>query len=208
MDLTRDVTLELMKNMDDETLLKFCRSNRKNSEICRNETFWRKRTLEKYENWSKFKSLNRTWKNYYITLIHYLNIEYEPKPDPVLGAFVLSVENPLKFQNKYDVILEKAVANGDIDIVNLMISLGANKKLGIKTAIQKRNMELLKTLMHDEKISDILMDNFIAAAIISKNQEIIDFIVKESIKRYGEHWTMTIKRRWESLYPSRSEGKK
>ena len=66
----KDVNLEIMSKMDDETLLSVCATNKYAKELCQNESFWRNRFVGKYgEMAAKHKPATRSWKNHYMQVI-------------------------------------------------------------------------------------------------------------------------------------------
>lgn len=177
--LTRDTTFEIMKNMDDQTLLNFCKSNRKNAELCRNETFWQNRTIQKYPNYVRFKNSERKWKNFYMSLVYYLNLEYKKS----FG------HGPFLPESQADIMMESAAENGDEDFVRLAQHLNANRAIGIRLAILNGNLQILKELVKDQTFNSAVWYLFMEFAFKTPFENIKDFIMKESNERYGEHWT-------------------
>lgn len=72
----KDLDLEILKKMDDRELGKICLINRYFQELCKNEDFWRNRTVERFSEYlGNVEKINRhrercnlTWKLYYISL--------------------------------------------------------------------------------------------------------------------------------------------
>lgn len=76
----KDVNLEIMSKMDDKTLLNTCLSSKYGRELCKNESFWYKRLLEKYGDRAvKYKPEDRTWKNHYMRVVKDTN-SISPRP--------------------------------------------------------------------------------------------------------------------------------
>jgi len=103
--LPKDISFKVLNELDDKDLLNFCLSNRENKELCDNETFWMNRTYNKYRDYVEFKSPARKWKNYYLSLVYYLNLQF-----PSYKGFI-------------GYMFEKASENNDKDIVNLARAL-------------------------------------------------------------------------------------
>lgn len=83
----KDVNLEIMSKMDDDTLLSVCATNRYGRELCRNEGFWHKRFLQKYgEMAAKWKPAKRSWKNHYMKVI--IDINSYPVPPHILSRVI------------------------------------------------------------------------------------------------------------------------
>lgn len=66
-----DVDLKIMSDMDDRTLLEFCQTHKYSRELCNNELFWKKRLSRKYGIFNKNE--DRTWKQFYLKIIYYLD---------------------------------------------------------------------------------------------------------------------------------------
>lgn len=122
--LPKDVSFKIMDEFDDNSLLNFCSVNKQNKALCNNETFWRNRTYKKYASYVKYKNPARTWKNYYLSLVYYLNLE---GPKYMFGI---------------SYALQKAAENNDEDIVNLTIDLGGTINYGFVGAVTKGHKKL------------------------------------------------------------------
>ena len=72
----RDLNLKILSELNDKELGRMCQTNQYAKELCRNEDFWRNRTLKKFrpiftdrELFDLFKTFNKSWRNFYIILI-------------------------------------------------------------------------------------------------------------------------------------------
>lgn len=65
----KDVDLLLMEQLSDRDLLNLCSTSKMTHTICKNETFWRKRTMEKFNLLTKDDK--RTWRNFYLAILKY-----------------------------------------------------------------------------------------------------------------------------------------
>ena len=81
----RDLDIEILNRLEDKDLISFCATDKYAKTICDSETFWSRRTIEKYGKYlsldvmKKFKN-NKTWAEYYIQIAKVLNSanpEYE-----------------------------------------------------------------------------------------------------------------------------------
>ena len=79
----KDVNEKLLQSLNDEDLANFCHSG-VGKEICSDESFWMRRTIKRFsevftlERLKKFKEeSNLTWRNYYISLINFMESSYE-----------------------------------------------------------------------------------------------------------------------------------
>ena len=69
----KDLDHELMMKMEDESLLNFCKINNKYvQKLCDDENFWRNKTHNKF-GLTIEKLSNRTWKDFYLKIIYYMN---------------------------------------------------------------------------------------------------------------------------------------
>ena len=97
----RDLDIEILNRLEDKDLISFCSADKYAKTICDSETFWQRRTIERYGKYltldvmKKFKNDN-TWAEYYIQI-----------------AKVLNSANP---ENE----AAKALENGRSDIVELL----------------------------------------------------------------------------------------
>lgn len=64
----KDLDLKILMDVDDETLLNACSTNRELYRICNlDQDFWRNRYVKQYgEEASKYKPKDRSWKNHYM----------------------------------------------------------------------------------------------------------------------------------------------
>ncbi len=115
----RDVDLEILKKLDDAELGKICSTNKYFRDLCKNEDFWRNRTVERFSKYlgnveaiNKYRlKANLTWRLYYISLIDYLesfyqrNVKYSKRDD-------LQIINKL-FRENFQELLDEINNNFD-----------------------------------------------------------------------------------------------
>ena len=90
----RDADLEVMKRMDDRTLLSYCMVNRYANNLCNNETFWQNRFVQKFGNTAaQYKPDDRSWKVHYLTVVS--NLDELTSPDSNIGR------NPFNFFGRF-----------------------------------------------------------------------------------------------------------
>ena len=74
----RDLDIEILNRLEDKDLISFCAADKYAKTICDSETFWSRRTIEKYGKYlsldfmKKFKN-NKTWAEYYVEVTKILN---------------------------------------------------------------------------------------------------------------------------------------
>lgn len=101
----RDLDLEILSKLDDEELGKICSANKYFRELCKNEDFWRNRTVQKFgkylgsvETMNNYRSKN-TWRTYYI---HLVDVVYKALQEP------LTYERK-KWKNEDEKILDQII---------------------------------------------------------------------------------------------------
>lgn len=67
----KDTDLLILQKLNDTDLLQACLVNKAINKACKDESFWRNRSLEKYPLPSKYKLEKETWRRFYLKLIHY-----------------------------------------------------------------------------------------------------------------------------------------
>lgn len=148
---TRDANLLILDKMDDRTLLSYCQTNRYAENLCNNEDFWRNRFVKVYgiED-AKLKDKNRTWKNYYLSVLYYTNKYTTEKA------------------------LEKVAEKGHLDLFNLF-SKGLNEYKIQQAIIQSGNKDLIYNL---DEINDHFLNVRLLRASRKGDRELINFYLK------------------------------
>jgi hypothetical protein len=107
---SRDTDFLIMEEMDDESLLNFCKVNLHTFTICNNDLFWEKRSKRNFEELSKLKPENESWKRFYLNILYYIyklkedfKYEYEhgedeDTPETVYNRVKASVDDKLKLK--------------------------------------------------------------------------------------------------------------
>lgn len=85
----KDIDRKIMSELSDRELLNYCLVNKMNNELCKDETFWRNRTIDKF--YLNKKDRDYSWKDFYITLVMY-------KDNPGKGIDELNKEDNEKNQ--------------------------------------------------------------------------------------------------------------
>lgn len=67
----KDTDLLILQKLDDEDLLQACLVNKAINRACKDESFWRNRSLEKYPLPSNYKLEKETWRYFYLKIVHY-----------------------------------------------------------------------------------------------------------------------------------------
>lgn len=121
----RDVDLKILSELSDRDLLNFCKTHKYGNDLCNNEDFWRNRVEIKFLGASQYKSPNRTWKNFYLKIIYYLN-KFKPTDIYYLNKFKTTDESlTSNYNNEWNVGLYSAALAGDIDLMKFFMTKGA-----------------------------------------------------------------------------------
>ena len=77
----KDVDFEILSKLNDRELGKLCSTDKYFRELCRNDMFWRNRTINRFGKYlGGIEGLNRyflysklkTWREYYVSIIDFL----------------------------------------------------------------------------------------------------------------------------------------
>lgn len=119
----QDTDLIILNQLNDKDLLNFCRVSKYARKLCQNEDLWRNRFVSKYG----FYKITRTWKNFYLSILIYLN----------------SNKEMLEGLREIDVGFFNAIQKGDKEAINFFISIGAqNWNLGLEAAASVNDLEM------------------------------------------------------------------
>ncbi len=98
----KDVDLKILMDVDDETLLKTCSTNKELYRICNTDSFWRNRYVKQYgEKATKYKPEDRSWKNHYMQTYIDLHRFKEPMDFFSQIAWKTNVEDSFFIDNDY-----------------------------------------------------------------------------------------------------------
>lgn len=163
----RDADLLIMSNLDDKALLSFCLANRSANLLCRNESFWRNRFINKYG----LPSFNVTnWRRIYLKSLEYLN--KGGTDEEVLYNLVKNKEyefiNLIFFLDNFQ-NLEKKLSNSSV-------------LLGIKGAVEVNDQEMVKFLVKTRNFSKFGLSDMLQFAVKAANKELIDFFIANGSK--------------------------
>ncbi|GAG85778.1 unnamed protein product [marine sediment metagenome] len=140
----KDVDLyEILMNLDDESLLNFCKSAVKQEyekSLCADETFWKLRMKNYYPSYYHLN--NQSWKDFYLKMVYYLS-----KLEELSGIPYISSEYKLYINSQKSMLnmaMNYASDSGQMDIVELMVKKGAdNYNLAIIYAAEAGYMDII-----------------------------------------------------------------
>jgi len=163
---SKDVILKIMDEMDDSTLLNFCKTNDQRDSggvlYCNNEIFWENRLTKYYPLLLEFKKNDDTYKNFFIEMSHYISkleegfgIPYIPtegyNPKELYNINSVKKEElgiNYNERNIYNEAMEEAARGGQLEIIKLMIEKGANNfDRVMNSAARKGHMDIVKFMI-------------------------------------------------------------
>jgi len=147
---SKDMVFKIMDEMDDFTLLNFCKiNNQRDSEgvlYCNNEKFWENRFIQKYGEVDK--NQDRTWKDLYLNILYYnenkrklWKLYKNNKNLDLIDFFTKNYKDSYKLKiNIYNSI----IANNK-NLINFFIFQGFNDwNYGLELATLKGDKDLIK----------------------------------------------------------------
>jgi hypothetical protein len=67
----KDVDKKILSELDDQSLLEFCKSNKYGNELCKDELFWKQRFINRFGRADK--NTDRSWKDFYLNVVFYMD---------------------------------------------------------------------------------------------------------------------------------------
>ena len=123
----KDVDKKILAELDDKSLLEFCKTNRYGSELCRDELFWKGRFINRFGRVDKNEW--RSWKDFYLNVVFYMD-KYRNQAlarISMKGIRNLDIINFLLLRGYTpNQGLIGAAAGGHKDLVEYFVSRGAN----------------------------------------------------------------------------------
>ena len=148
-----DLDLKIMSDMDDRTLLEFCKTHRYTKELCNNELFWKKRLNKKYGSFNKNE--NRTWKEFYLKIIYYLD-KYLSLDDILYHISIEGIKN--------------------LDLIRFFLVRGANINRGLLGAATAGHKNLVNFFVNNGA-NDLFAGYLVAS--LSGNEEIAQYLLDQ-----------------------------
>jgi hypothetical protein len=151
----KDVDFIILSKLDDESLLNVCKTNKYAASLCNDELFWKRRFHTKY---SEFQDISpnlakMSWKNFYLAIVYYDN-KYTDKENLLkdlaasnyteLTIFFVKLYKEITKQFILDYLLTVASMNNNQELIKFFLHLGSDPKAGVRGAIIKGNLDLLK----------------------------------------------------------------
>lgn len=144
----KDVDLLILSRLSDRELFNYCLTDKYAYSLCADESFWMNRFISTFGNEKmKFKSANRTWKNFYLSIISFLGDSADKgmslaaeKGDKDAIEFFIS-----EGADYWDLGMSGAVRGGHKNLVDFFIEKGADDwEEGRIVALQTDREDLVK----------------------------------------------------------------
>ena len=123
----KDVDKKILSELDDKSLLEFCKTNKYGYELCNDELFWKNRFIRRFGRADKNDV--RSWKDFYLKVVFYMD-KYRNK---ALARLSMKGIRNLDLINFFLVRgyspnegLVGASVGGHLDLVEYFVSRGAN----------------------------------------------------------------------------------
>lgn len=155
----RDTDMIILSKLDDRSLLSLCSANTYTNTLCKDENFWRNRTVKKYGNLFKYKPAFMSWRDYYLKIVVGLKSSQDIKSFPNL-IVIYPTNNDIIIQYCNDININKILLITN-EIRNQMITnyllVGAGNFCPIcKNKLSEISINCLnKCFLKDIQINDI-----------------------------------------------------
>ena len=186
----KDTDLLILDNLDDKSLINFCLVNKEANRLCSIDSFWRNRLVRKYgEESLQFKSPERTWKQFYLSILKYWD-DRDDMEESMLNAAEAGDKDLVDFfiskgADDWDSGMESAAEGGHKDLVDFFISKGANWwDWGMNGAARGGHKDLVDFFI--SKASDWGDSTYYAA--LEGHKDIIELFISKGINEH--EWDM------------------
>ena len=177
----KDVDREILKHLDDESLLKACSVNRRMwNDVC-DDAFLRRRLVGRYPGIEKYKLENETWKRFFLRYVYYtskMREQYEFEYSG--GNFKQQYELLKSYGGGHDYLLLSAAIIGDLSLVKYAIEKGVKPYYAaLETAATHGHLEVVKYLV--EKGADIHEsdEEVLAMASFKGELNVVKYLVEQ-----------------------------
>ena len=128
--------LSHLENLDNESLLNYCLTNKYASDLCKDDNFWEKRFKNIFGELGTTKPEKRSWKNHFLTVLYHLG-KYEEEPWDFFGAISWLVNEPTEDIQYYIPPTPKLIKDQSEIVRNLYWFSQLGKEITIAYPIDK-----------------------------------------------------------------------
>lgn len=155
----KDVDLLIMSNMDDQTLLSFCITNKNANNICDDQEFWKKRFISNFGNdFGDTKISPSNWKANYLEVLkfsdmHPVDAILENQDSPLFNIFMRRlIDNQilLKMKQHLDGNLDSLVGDEEITLEQKKIIFNREVK-----KLKKASEEMFHVYWEDGDLNEL-----------------------------------------------------
>lgn len=188
---TKDTEYLVLSNLDDRSLLNYCKTAKSAKKICNDDNFWKLRFINKFgERYMKYKSEEKSWKQFYLEIVSFLDVDdieeiellsEEKYTDYLKEILLLSLDKPDVFdffehflpQRTIPVFLERESAKKILEKIGNIIDIQK-----IHTPLNNLVVQLLYNDVSSVKILKNILEKL--------NIDINDIKIKHNLSREEE----------------------
>jgi hypothetical protein len=146
---TRDIDKKILDDLDDKSLLNFCKTSKYGEMLCQDETFWKRRFISKFG--AADKNPDRKWKDFYLKIVYYLD-KYKNNDRALFNVSTKGIRN--------------------LDIIKFFLVRGANVNRGLNGASKGGHIDLVDYFIEREA------DDYLKSYIYAENgghKDLLDY---------------------------------
>ena len=176
----KDVDREILKHVDDESLLKACSINRRMwNEIC-DDAFLRRRLVSKYSGIEKYKLENETWKRFFLRFVYYTSKMRDEFGFEYTGGDFKAQYNLLKPYGLHDYLLLSAAIIGELSLVKYAIEKGVQPYYAaLETAASHGHLDVVKYLVESGVDIHTGEENALALASFHGYLDVVKYLIEQ-----------------------------
>lgn len=153
----KNIDHEILKYLDDRSLLNFCKTSQYGKQLCNDEIFWKQKTISKYGIFKKNEK--RSWKDFYLSIVYYMD----------------------KYNSDINTILFRLSKRGmkNIDLIDFFLARGANPNAGLDGASRMGYKDLVEYFM--SRGANDIITGYINAKT-GNHENLMDFFKQQGIR--------------------------
>ena len=175
----KDADRIVLSQLDDYDLANACASNKHLNEICRDETFWRNRTLRRFGSYlgniSEIKEYMKasrftSWKKYYIYLIDFI--------EKIYGGRIFNIPSRKDLQK-----LASIIKKNDVEMIENIVRFVSTK---LENRTWDNDRKSLQPFLEQQLKKDLINPNVLFNADVLREERIgeqIKFLLQSKDKR-------------------------
>jgi len=185
----KDLDKYVLDKLDDRSLFNICQTNKKYSELCQDDLFWKKRAESRFfPQYIKRKSKDKSWKSFYLNSIYinwkhliykiFKNVVFDKKISINAVQYLIKIFSPL-----YEKIIEIPLFDFRIHLKKL---IGESLEIDAYSELLSDEGYFSKTY-DKRKILEYLLAEVIELSYMNKVNEILrDTDIKSFLRKNGE----------------------